>query len=54
MRLTILNAINIYFFTQNKNPNSPIFGFGERNMICMKDGRVRVYVLEEKVETDGI
>ena len=60
MRLTISNSISFNIFPQNINPNSPItisrsiFEFEGKIVIWMKDGRVRVYILGEKVETDGI
>ena len=45
------------FSLQNINLNSPfqiLYLNSGKNMIWIKDGRVKVYVLREKVETDGI
>ena len=54
MRLAISNAISFNLFPQNINPNSTVFHPNYIFSAKSKDGRVRIYILEEKVETDDL
>ena len=42
------------FFSQNINSNSTIFGFGEKYIVWTNNGRVGVYDMGKKVETNDI